>query len=92
MSETTMARMIDWHKPKSLQDAISRCGLTYDSFAAAAGISRSTVIRLIHDRNGPNWATQQKIEKALIRLEQAGAKCDPCKGAQKGYGKSGRPA
>jgi len=77
--------MINWHNPKTLGDALKRLGLTYQDFADAAGISRSSVIRLIHGTNKPNWATQQKVERALAKAEQGACKCAPRKVGQKGY-------
>lgn len=83
-----MVNMIDWHNPKTLGAALKRFGMTYPDFAAVAGISRSSVIRLVHGKNKPNWATQQKVERALAQAEKTACKCAPRKAAQKGYPQS----
>lgn len=70
--------------------ALKRLGQRYDDFAVEANLSRSSVIRLANGKNKPNWATQRKVEEALIRLEQAGAKCGTCKVAKKSYAEGDR--
>ncbi|WP_066528339.1 helix-turn-helix domain-containing protein [Sphingobium sp. EP60837] len=87
-----MADMIDWHNPKTLGAALKRFGMTYPDFAAVAGISRSSVIRLVHGKNKPNWATQQKVERALAQAEKSACNCVGRKGAKKGYAGSDKAA
>lgn len=77
--------MIDWNNPTSLKVALKRLGQRYDDFAVESNLSRSSVIRLANGKNKPNWATQRKVEDALIRLEQAASNCSDCKVAKKSY-------
>ena len=60
--------MINWHDPDTLRRAISQTDLTIGEFAKKSGVSRVQLFRLLGGKNKPQWGTQDKIEKALVRL------------------------
>ena len=64
--------MINWHDPDTLRRAISQTDLTIGEFAKKSGVSRVQLFRLLGGKNKPQWGTQNKIEKALVRLLERG--------------------